>query len=195
MLQAKPNLGWRDVRYILATTARMNDPGVINGWTTNVAGHPVNHKYGFGVVDATAAVALATDPGWNNLGPQLSYTTAVKTVGTAIPDDGTVTSSTITIPANPGGIQQLESVEIIFNASHEYSGDLKVTLTRPGGTESVLAETHFCDGQCSQYNAWVFSSVRYLDEAADGSWSLNVSDGDQSASGTFDSWQLKLYGH
>lgn len=58
ILQANPNLGWRDVQEILIRTARKNhrtDPE----WATNAAGLSFNHKYGAGLIDAAAAVALA----------------------------------------------------------------------------------------------------------------------------------------
>ena len=55
ILAANPQLTWRDVRRILAKTARRNDP-TNAGWT-NANGLWFNHKYGFGVVDAAAAEA------------------------------------------------------------------------------------------------------------------------------------------
>ena len=58
VLQANPNLTWRDVRAILAGTARKNDP-TDGGWSTNNAGYHINDNYGFGVVDASAAVTAA----------------------------------------------------------------------------------------------------------------------------------------
>lgn len=47
LLEARPDLGWRDIKTILMTTAAKNDPGDPD-WTTNGAGFTVNHKYGFG---------------------------------------------------------------------------------------------------------------------------------------------------
>ena len=41
VVQANPNLSWREVRYVLATTARKNDPTEAD-WTTNGAGWHVN---------------------------------------------------------------------------------------------------------------------------------------------------------
>lgn len=84
MLDANPNLGWRDVQNILARTAVQNDPtdtetipnpiDPVNGdpvtvstWVTNGAGLHVNHKYGFGLVDAAAAVAMANPATYINL--------------------------------------------------------------------------------------------------------------------------------
>jgi subtilisin-like proprotein convertase family protein len=41
----------------------------------------------------------------------------------------------------------------------------------------------------------VFGTVRDLDEAADGTWTLQVIDGAAGDTGTFQSWSLKFRGH
>ncbi|KAE9412555.1 hypothetical protein Angca_005488, partial [Angiostrongylus cantonensis] len=64
MLQANPNLGARDIQNILALTAKRVDPNGSN-WTTNGAtnwnggGMHASEDYGFGEIDARAAVRLA----------------------------------------------------------------------------------------------------------------------------------------
>ena len=83
MLQANPALGWRDVRLILAQTARKNDPSHPD-WVTNGAGHDINHSYGFGMVDAGAAVTAAL--GWSNVGAEATHQ-ASASPSLAIPDD------------------------------------------------------------------------------------------------------------
>jgi kexin len=203
MLEANPNLGWRDVRLILAQTARQNDP-TNPEWTQNDAGWNINPNYGFGVIDADAAVTAAT--GWTNVGPELTYTTPLSSPGLAIPDDDT-TGVSDTITVNGSGINNIEFVEITFSANdHTFFGDLEITLTNVAtGTTSVLAETHFCtDGQppspqpitCApSYDNWVFGSARHLDESADGDWTLTVKDQFTEDVGTFQSWKLKFYGH
>ena len=93
-------------------------------------------------------------------------------------------------------IQFLEHVEITFDADdHTFSGDLEVVLTAPSGTESVLAETHGQPQGSLPYNAWVFGSVRHLDEPADGTWTLTVRDQLPADTGTFKSWSLRFRGH
>lgn len=47
MLQANPDLTWRDVQNILATTAFKTDASDPD-WKINGAGRPISHKYGFG---------------------------------------------------------------------------------------------------------------------------------------------------
>jgi len=193
MLQANPNLGWRDVKAILALTARINDPTDAD-WVANGTGLPINHNYGFGVVDADAAVTMAIT--WTNLGAEVSYSAPLVTVNTPIPDnDGTVLISTATITGS--NITEVESIEITFSSTdHTYSGDLEITLTNTTtGTTSTLSEVHACvDNMCTDHANWIFSSVRHLGEAADGDWTLTVRDGAAGDVGTFQSWKLTFYG-
>ena len=202
MLQANPNLGWRDVRQILAESARKNDP-TDPDWTINQAGLNINHKYGFGVVDADAAVRLAK--AWTNIsGVQVSYASpehspAIKN----IPDNtGAWKEDVILISASP--VSTIEFVEIKFTADHPYSGDLEIILTSPSGTESVLAEEHVCYDpladlvavSCVPYSGWVFGTVRHLGETQiNGNWTLTVRDLATDDEGTFESWQITIYGH
>jgi proprotein convertase subtilisin/kexin type 2 len=195
MLQANPNLSWRDVRLILAQSARLNDP-TDSGWTAygvTVPPYHFNHKYGFGVVDAGAAVALASPLTWTNVGPQLSYATALVSPNLAIKDyPGAAVSNTIIVAGS--GISHIEFIEITFSAAnHKRSGDLAITLTSPAVTVSQLSETHACN-PCTPYNNWIFGSARHLGEAADGNWTLTVKDGKAGNTGTFQSWGLKFYG-
>lgn len=64
MLEANPRLSWRDVRLVLAHSARKIDAGN-PGWTRHGKLH-YNHEYGFGALDATAAVRLARS--WQSVG-------------------------------------------------------------------------------------------------------------------------------
>lgn len=79
MLEANPQLTWRDVGYILAKTARKVDDTIADAasmprftatgaaagwnldmpWITNGAGFNFQNRYGFGLVDANEAVKLA----------------------------------------------------------------------------------------------------------------------------------------
>ena len=74
MLEANPNLTYRDVQHIIANTARVNDAND-NGWQVNGAGHDVSHKYGFGVIDAGAAVNMAET--WTTVDEEISFESGV----------------------------------------------------------------------------------------------------------------------
>ena len=186
MLEANPNLSWRDVQHVLANSARRNDP-TDAGWSQNGAGTWVNHKYGFGVVDATAAVNLAKT--WTNVGAEVSATSGVITVGQAIPDNNL---TGITSSFTMGADIRVESVEIVFSATHASRGNLQVVLTSPSGTQSVLAEKHADTGD--NYSGWTFSTVRDRGESSRGTWTLTVSDRTAGTSGTFGSWAMNVYG-
>ena len=192
MLQTNPDLGWRDVRLILAQTARKNDPADAD-WTVT-AGSPtynVNHKYGFGVVDAAAAVAASRS--WNNVGTEHTFDSGVQTVNASIPDNNHIGVQDSIVINNS---MNIEFIEITFSASHEYHGDLRVELISPSGTTSILAEQHPCSFRCiGDYDSWVFGSARHLGENSAGTWTLKVSDEADIDIGQFSSWGIKFYGH
>jgi subtilisin-like proprotein convertase family protein len=106
-------------------------------------------------------------------------------------------SSTVTINQDIN----VEWAEVMFDATHPSRGDLKVTLTSPSGTESILAEPHYDPG--TDYYKWVFTSNRNWGETSLGDWTLEVSDdveNEAPADGsplpvqTWNSWKLNLYG-
>lgn len=193
MLQANPNLGWRDVQLILVLTARRNDPSHAD-WVQNGAGHWVNHYYGFGVIDAEAAVTAAQS--WTNVGVEREFT-QLSSPDLAIPDDNAKgVSDTMTVSGST--ISNIEFVEIIMNAAdHNFSGDLEITLVNETtGSISRLSGLHSCPGlTCTAYDNWSFGSVRHIGEAVDGDWTLKVADRAALDTGTFQSWGLKFYGH
>lgn len=190
MLQANPSLSWRDIRSILAASAEKNNP-TDSDWTTNAAGYHINHKYGFGRIDATKAVNTAI--GWTNVGPETS-TEAFKSPNIPIPDNNANgISDTITINQNI----KVEFVEIYFTAAdHARWGDLQIELISPSGTKSILATTHYAaSGYSSQkYNNWIFGDVRHMGESSQGVWTLKVKDLRTIYTGTLQNWGLKIYG-
>jgi len=184
MLQANPNLTWRDVQYILLQTAEKNDP-TDSDWTTNGAGYDINHKYGFGRVDAAAAVSEAAT--WQHVGPEGSTSTSVQIVDAQILDD-----SSLTRTLNISTTQPVEHVEVIFNATHTYRGDLEIILESPQGTESRLMEQRPADG-LDNYTNWKFTTVRHWGENPQGVWKLTVRDVGAGDTGRWLDWKLIIY--
>ncbi|QDU75666.1 Calcium-dependent protease precursor [Bremerella volcania] len=185
MLEANPQLTWRDVQHILANSAAVNDQGD-SDWSTNGGGHQINHKYGFGMVDAEAAVALAQS--WTTVGAEVMVDSGLLSVGSTITEGITGISTTVTIPENI----LVESVEVTFSATHSRRGDLQVELRSPDGTVSILSEPH--SDTSNNYNGWVFTTLRHWDELSAGDWTLTVRDPVSGSVGTLDSWQLRLFG-
>ncbi|MGH7135376.1 MAG: Ig-like domain-containing protein [Pirellulales bacterium] len=248
MLQANPNLSWRDVQQILAESATKNDPtdtgnGTTDiGWFNNgygytsdgaivpvnsqgnyagstplpagvtVAPFHINDKYGFGEVNAGAAVALAKN--WTPLQPETSITSGLVTVSAPIPKGvATGVSKTVTFT----GAMHVEHAEVVLNITHPVRGDIEVILTSPNGTRSYLQQERTnevngtdltADGYIdstgklvpnANYTNWSTSTVQDWGESATGTWTVTVADVNYDDDpikdiGTFDSFQLNLYG-
>ena len=186
ILDANENLTWRDVQHVLVNSARMNDASD-SSWSVNGAGHDISHKYGFGAVDAGAAVSVAEN--WVNVGEELNATYGPYTPSLDIPDDDNSWSEVTAVVTDE---YSLESVDVSVDITHSARGDLDIVLVSPLGTESWLAETHGDDG--NDYSDWMFSTVRHWDESSLGTWTLKVRDTSSSDNGTLDSWELILHG-
>jgi subtilisin family serine protease len=178
MLEARPELSWRDVQHILMRTAWHNDPEH-HSWTLNGAGYNVSHAYGFGVANASAAVSLAQQ--WTLLAEadarNYTYTQAYDDDDALqLPDnfanDGVEIQFQVDTLSN--GTEPVEFVQVCLTVLHQRRGDLKVTLTSPSGTHSYLAAAHFDNN--ANLDGWCFSSRMIYGEVADGEWSLFVAD-------------------
>lgn len=203
MLAVNPSLSWRDVRLLLARSARHVDPNH-GGWMPGrgtQAPYPFNPVYGFGAVDAAAAVAAAAN--WQSVGGsdrQLSCGPYTAAVDQPLEDAGAPLTSTIAVDPAACAISRIEFVEVEFDAEHEYSGDLQISLSSPAGGVSELARPRRCASaarsvdDCGRFAGWRFGSVRHLDEAAGGAWRLSVADAVAGRIGRINGWSLRLYG-
>ncbi|MFM8364075.1 MAG: S8 family serine peptidase [Verrucomicrobiota bacterium] len=193
MLEANPNLGWRDVQEILMRSAKKVNPSDTD-WKTPVAPDNINHnhKFGGGLIDATAAVNLSGN--WTNLGVQLKRTSAQSGLSVAIPNQNTI-GITREFTIAPTDNLRLEHVTVTVNINHNARGNLKVTLTSPSGTVSRLAEVHSDSGD--NYPNWTFMTVRNWGENAVGIWRLKISDESGTGNtigGTLTSATLEFFG-
>jgi len=195
MLEANPNLSWRDVKHILALTAVKNAP-LNSGWTTNAAGFHHHDSFGFGLVDANAAATTAV--GWVPVASETVVSSGPIPVGLPIADGS---GMSLTIPVYGATVSsgfvctaatRVETAVVTLNALHAYRGDLEVTLTSPAGTESLLGTIRNDSGD--NYTGWRFSTVKSWGEFAAGTWTLTVRDGISNDSGTWTDWSLDLYG-
>ena len=186
MLQANPNLNWRDVQHVLINSTRKCDP-TDPDWTTNAAGHDVSYDYGYGAIDAFEAVTLAET--WTGIGPEVVADSGVVNVGITIPDNnGVGVTQTFSMPDDI----IIESVELILNVTHTYVGDLQIELTAPSGTHSLLAKKR-ADPR-DDYVDYIFTSLRCWDETSSGTWTVKLSDLASSDTGTWDDYRIKVYG-
>ena len=170
MLQANPNLGWRDVQEILMRSATQNAP-TDPGWATNAGGLKFHHRFGGGMLNASNAVAMATN--WVNLPPAIEQIVSANALSIPIPDGDALG---VTVPfAFTDENLRAEHVRVRFDADHTRRGHLIITLTSPGGMVSRLAG--FRGDTNANYKGWTFMSRAHWGEKANGIWTLHVVDG------------------
>jgi len=191
MLDANPALTWRDVQHILVRSSRRPSP-MSATWFLNGAGRWTSDDFGFGAVDASAACAMAA--AWTNVAPESQFATPTQVVNQPIPDNQPVSggggvSSTVHFSKR----MRVEHVQATLTAPHPSVGDVRIVLTSPAGTPSLFATPRF-DVSADQYDQYVFTSVRSWDEIAQGDWTLTLSDEAAGNTGTFDQWQLRVFG-
>ena len=186
MLSANPGLTGRDVHHILRqTSARIDlaDPT----WTAGPFPHSEN--YGFGLVDAVAAVTAAAN--WTNVGSEVSTERVAQNVGVALPDaNPNGLTSTIAFDSSFSSFS-IERIEVDVSVAHARRGDLDIQLISPAGVVSRLATPR--SDPFTNLN-WRFSSVRHWGELAAGTWTLRVADVAPENTGTWNSWSLRVYG-
>ena len=198
---ANRDLTWRDVKVILADSARQNDPEHAE-WTTGAAkyGSPsnvyrYNEEYGFGVVDAGAAVQMAK--AWDLLPPMKTASADSGNLDLTIPDaeDGVepiTVSSTLALDTAVGFV---EFVEVSIKFDHPSFRDLEVELVSPRGTVSMLTDALCCSRNPEFRGTHRFGSAKHLGEDPAGTWTLRLTDHVTGQEGGIKNWSIKVYGH
>ncbi|KAI9105444.1 peptidase S8/S53 domain-containing protein [Phlyctochytrium arcticum] len=201
MLQARPELSWRDVQHLVVTTAKKNDPSDAD-WITNGAGLHVNHKYGFGSMDATLLVDAAQS---HRLLPSPSIKLRKSSHKRIKLLPGSIERDSIEVNADDSpGLAYTEHVQVTVRIAHQQRKFIYVKLTSPSKTESVLAAPRFRDDAKDGFVDWTFMTVRAWGEKAYGTWTLSVEDvrlgdtdpytGEPFTVGELESWILTVHG-
>ena len=223
MLEANPDLSWRDVKHILASSARQVDadiaaanvPAVVcinsdcsansddnthtyddvitftarDAWVTNAAGYNYHNWYGFGAVNAGAAVAMAQ----TYSSPLVTWqkNSYEQSPSLAIPDS---TGASATVDFSVADTLTVEAVQLDLDISHNCIFDLAVVVHSPSGTRSVVL-TPYNQFNCDQNFSSTLLSNAFYGESADGKWRVEIYDILETTSGTLNSVSLNIYGH
>ncbi|KAH0797599.1 Clan SB, family S8, subtilisin-like serine peptidase [Histomonas meleagridis] len=133
VLEANPNLTWRDVQYILALTATINDPKHPM-WLKNAAGYNYHYTQGFGRLDAALATHVASN--WTNVAPEVHVTSKSVNNEYNIPkvfDDFAEIELEV-----PSGVQFTEFISFKFGITRKTLANYHFILTSPQGTKYKL---------------------------------------------------------
>ncbi|MCO4754415.1 MAG: S8 family serine peptidase [Bacteriovoracaceae bacterium] len=231
MLEANPSLTQREIKHILAKTAKKIDSssrtthpsfhgvfaGCSNlslsgheydlGWVENAAGYEFNNYYGFGLVDADAAVAEAQTPTgtWYPMpalietNPYFNDSDFRSSPGVTIPDNS-ATGVSDTISVGVGGGREsdfrVESIQVDVSVTHAWSGEVGIEITSPSGKKSILLNINnsFLINGDSNLNM-VLTSHAFYGEPAIGNWTIKAIDAGPEDVGTLNSWKLNILGH
>lgn len=210
MLEANAGLGWRDVQSILAMSASHTGSAVgagaapheVGRWLTmggthwNGGGSIYHLSYGFGMVDAYAAVRMAEV--WSRLyaGPHTSADEVHHTVvtdgwSTQIADsDGKSATPEAQISLDVAEDIDIDSVQVTVEIMHSRMTDLVLYLTGPSGERIML-----CDGDLSaSVLKWTFAGEAFRGMSSQGTWTIEVHDRVTGTSGRVLNAQLDFYG-
>ena len=181
MLEANPELGYRDVQQILAYSARRaglkEDSGFGDGWQYNGAnnhnggGLHFNDAFGYGFLNVHDAVRLAES--W----------TAQKTLDNLVTRSLKVESGATMIAGVKDHISMsfefpddiaVEHVQLSMLFDWAHTADLDVYLTSPDGTSVRLVYDLASEKSAGKIKNFTFSSVATMGETSQGTWKLDL---------------------
>ena len=197
-LEANAKLTWRDMQHVVLLTANPKPLLGETGWSTNAVGKQFSYKFGYGLMDGSAMVDLASK--WPGIGPRLTCKSTEVAPDMAL-RPGKAVRSSVTTSACSGtsnDIQYLEHVQCIITLKYVPRGDLRIDLISPSGTRSSILFPRPMDTHSDRigFNEWPFLSVHFWGEQASGNWTLEVKPNprDIGQGGVLKKWQLVFYG-
>ena len=213
MLEANPGLGWRDVQNILAISAAQTGSAYggsgtgyeVGDWGANGAGNwngggmSFHASYGFGMVDAFAAVRMAEV--WSTLFGSAAtsaneQTTSVSMTGPAqaIPDYSGGTPGQLDIALTVTQDIRIEDIYVTVDITHSYSSDLTLTLIGPNGEEIPLMSGEGGSTLMDSGFEWTFGVTAALGMMSAGTWTLRITDNFGSDVGSVSDVTIDFYG-
>jgi subtilisin-like proprotein convertase family protein len=210
MLEANPKLGFRDVSSILALTARKTDISNASwvqqqGTEWNLGGMHFSRDFGYGLVDAAAAIRLSE-----------SWVGGINTTANWVSAEGVSKTPSGPIPDNtPNGFFQatatvaqgltIERLEVDLDLSSILPNQLKAILTSPSGTAHTLFDRPLTKALVGEEkvptepeNAWpgVFTMglTAFMGETSEGTWTLRLLDLVTGESAIFNSFSVRAWG-
>jgi subtilisin-like proprotein convertase family protein len=201
MMEANPDLTWRDVKHIMASTAVKFDADrttSLSGiaqyeWETNAAGYNFHNWYGFGKVDAAAAVSMAETYSVD-LGTFDSSRKLDGQYSTALPDFG-VLNYALEFTAPAGSKNFIEFIRVIVNIDHGAPNTFGLRLTSPEGTQVNILQPYTNIGYNPGDLYFPIGVNAFYGEEMTGTWTLEVLDyvGD-GVNGVLKNWGIIVYG-
>ncbi|XP_016421724.1 furin-1-like isoform X3 [Sinocyclocheilus rhinocerous] len=170
-LEANMNLTWRDMLHLVVRTSHPAHL-ITNDWRTNGVGRLVSHSYGYGLLDASAMVALARN--WSSVGLQHKCVINMLTEPRDIRNHLVFSRSVEACSGQLDFVSSLEHVQAKLTFSYNHRGNLAVHLISPLGTRSTLLAPRPQDNSAEGFNDWAFMTTHSWDEDPRGEWTLEI---------------------
>lgn len=177
-LEANPSLTWRDVQHLTVLTSKRNSLYDGKGrfkWNKNGVGLEYNHLFGYGVMDAGAMVNLAKN--WKTVPSRYHCDAGSLSELSPIPTEKSLMLSidTKACQGSASEVNYIEHVQAIITLNATRRGDLKLFLTSPMGTRSmILNRRPFDDDNKNGFVRWPFMTTQTWGENPRGKWTLEV---------------------
>jgi subtilisin family serine protease/subtilisin-like proprotein convertase family protein len=185
ILQANPELTYREVKYIVAKTATVqNKYAFYYDWEKNGAGIYHSPYYGFGIINPSKAIEMAE-----------SFSALENEQSILYENNSGEVLKPFKIVSNEIEISEnliIEHVEVIPDIAHTNIGYLKIYITSPSGTKSVLMNG---DKELfgTYQGGWSFNTLKFLDENSSGTWKISIYNRSRTV-GAFNDWKIRIHG-
>ncbi len=205
VLETEPRLGYRDVKEILALSARrIGTPDTYErgaGSLWNGGALATNDDVGAGLIDAAAAVRMAETWLLGGRPAQTEGNLVLQSVTGVRSGDGFLEKGSpveIRFEVGADRLERVQDVELDLTFTHAFLGDVRITLVSPSGVESVLLDRPPTDPSGGAgvvlTPTWRFGSTRHWGEEAGGTWVLRLEDLAPGDSGRVAGATLRLFG-
>ncbi len=205
MLEANPELTWRDVKHILATTAdkvdesRSFDQQGVNqySWIQNAAGYEHHKWYGFGKIDAAEAVSTAKTYTANSRGTFSIVESSSGSVDVTIDNSGAnaVAQAAVTKTLGSNNFVEYVKVEVLFN--HGVPRSLGIRLQSPDGTVIPIMQPYTNVSADASGTLFDIGVAGFYGESVEGNWTMYVNDyiSSDNIGGTFVGFNIEVSGN
>lgn len=208
MLDAAPDLGWRDVQNILAYAAigtgnlyTNNAAAENSAWTWNGAnnwnggGAHFSTYYGYGMVNAFNAARMAEVWQFFSEATQASDNEMIASTGFLAANLAINDRATTSFSFNVTQAISLEHIDLTLNLQHSDLNDLRITLVSPDGTEMSLYDgSSGSTGTAKNGLSYSFGIDGLRGENSAGAWRIDITDNYRSNTGTLNAVSFNGYG-
>ena len=211
LLQLRPNLTWRDLKYIFARTAvapefqtvtpighPLAEPVPVGHqwelpWVVNSAGFRFHNWYGFGKLDISAAFEFAkTYVSTFGAITETNWVHNLQGLNLPVPD---FSAAGVTSQMSVAQNLKAESVQLMLWVTHADISELSFELVSPQGTRSIIVNGRNSLQGISNYQGELFLSNAFYQENIQGNWILKVVDAKTgNPAGTLTRWSLNFLG-